>query len=85
MSDQQTPEAVEAVAKAMWLRIGGRLTPSAAAADALKFIRDAIHSDGAVADAIRDALGLRVQRWEDFAPDTDQPSRRVVGEWQEGR
>ena len=81
MGDQPGPEAVEAVAKAMWLRIGGRLTPSAAAAGALKFIRDAIHRDGPDADAIREALGLR---WDVFhGTPRQEPARRVVGEWQE--
>ena len=78
---QPTPEAVEAVAKAMWLRIGGRTTPSAAAADALTFIRDAIHRDGPDADAIREALGLR---WDEFlGTPRQEPARRVVGEWRE--
>ena len=53
---------------------------------ALAFIRDTIHRDGADADAIRQALGLRVQQREynDGGP-VDSVSgieRRLVGEWQ---
>lgn len=58
----------------------------------LTFIRDAIHRDGDDADAIREALGLRVrwnvrpQHYTPFVGGTGWKPvtvRRVVGEWQE--
>lgn len=92
MTSQPTPEAVEAVAQIVPLgytdRDPYRNTHEASAA-ILAFIRDAIHRDGADADAIRQALGLRRERrlkphgfGGQYGGERGE-IHRVVGEWQE--
>lgn len=103
MSDQPTPEAIEAVADSLRASVpevrrvlADRLRVAETVEDvhaeavagfsvygraALAFIRDAIHRDGADADAIRETLGLH---WAEFlGTPRQEPARRVVGEWQE--
>jgi hypothetical protein len=88
------PEAVEAVARAFHIDKfpdHGQCDPNSVelmnAGRYLRLIRDAIHRDGDDADAIREELGLRIERAGVLPGRGDHGEtlnpRRVRSEWQE--
>lgn len=78
---QPTPEAVEAVARQVCHEFCEGCREDSEAI--LAFIRDALHRDGPDADAIRDALGLRVN--DSWVPVSESGARWVRRSEREAR